>query len=189
MSAHDVEHLDEGQLSDFVDGRLDDETHRAAAAHLEWCTRCAGDLRETRALIAWSRGLRDGVAAPPELWTLVNAATVHRAPVRRMVLRSMRPLLVAGALAVALATSLVTWSVARRVLVRPSTPAPAVGFPRSPVERERMALERERMARERERAARDRERVARDRERVARERAGRAPEAPRAPQPPAAPRP
>lgn len=182
MSAHEVGHLDEAQLSDFVDGRLDEETHRAAAAHLEACTRCAGDLRETRALLAWSHGLRDGVTAPPELWTLVNAATIHRAPVRRMVLRAMRPVLVAGALAVAVATSLVTWSVARRVLAPPSPTPVVVPARSSPEERERMAFERERMARERERMAGERERMARERTR-------RAPVPPRAPEPPVAPRP
>lgn len=71
-----------------------------------------GGLTEAE-LTAWSAAHRGAVTAPPELWPLVAAATIHRRAVRRQVLRSMRGPLLVGALLLVAATALVTWRVAR----------------------------------------------------------------------------
>jgi hypothetical protein len=63
-------------------------------------------------LAAWSAAHRGSIKAPPELWPLVAATTIHRRAVRRQVLRSMRGPLLVGALVLVAATALVTWRVA-----------------------------------------------------------------------------
>ena len=54
------------------------------------------------------------MSAPPELWPLVAASTVHAGRLRRRVLRSLRWVLLLAAVALVTATALVTAFVVRR---------------------------------------------------------------------------
>ena len=100
-------------------------------------------MDETRAVLAWATGERAAVRAPAGLWPLVASQTIHLAEVRRAVLRSMRGLLLAGAIALVAATALITWKVARWSAARVVAPSaetqrahaghPSAGPPRPPV--------------------------------------------------------
>lgn len=77
-------------------------------------------------LLALVQAPREPITAPPELWPLVAASTIHLRAVRRQVLRSMRGVLLMAALALAAASALVTWRVARWAMT-PDAPASAPG--------------------------------------------------------------
>ena len=136
MSQRETPHLTDERLDDYVDGALSDAERASAEAHLASCERCRRAVGDTRELIATARRQRVSVAAPAELWTLVAASTIHLAAVRRQVLLSMRGLLVTGAIAIAAATAVITWQVARWTAgpraAAPSTAAPRAGGTRSP---------------------------------------------------------
>lgn len=108
-----TEHLTDAEISDLADGALDQLTQRRLQDHLAVCERCAGEMRTTRMMKAWSSEQRAAVTAPPELWSLVAASTIHLRAVRRQVLRSMRGVLVLFALVLAVATAALTWTVAQ----------------------------------------------------------------------------
>ena len=113
MSAHADLHLTNEQLDDYADEVMDGAARASADAHLAACARCRYALDETRALLATATRERAAVAAPPELWPLVASSTIHLTEVRRAVIRSMRGVLLAGAIALVTATAVVTWKVAR----------------------------------------------------------------------------
>jgi anti-sigma factor RsiW len=142
MSTHDDFHADahltDAQIDDYADGALDAAARSVADRHLASCARCRVAVDETRAVLAWSTRERAAVAAPPDLWPLVAASTVHVALVRRRVLASMRGVLVVAALALTAATAVVTWKVARwtaapREVARPSSGAVHGRHPTAPV--------------------------------------------------------
>jgi anti-sigma factor RsiW len=127
-------HLDESRLDDLADGVLTGPTRDVAERHVAACERCARALAETRALLATGRAAR-GVPAPPELWPLVAASTVHAVRLRRRTLRSMRGVLVLAALALVLGTAAATVIVMKALgLTIPRQPAapPAPSVPRVP---------------------------------------------------------
>lgn len=113
MSARERVHLTDDQLDDYADAVMGDAERASADAHLASCERCRHALDATRALLATAMRDRAAIVAPPELWPLVASSTIHLATVRRAVLRSMRGALIAGAIAVAAATAVVTWKVTR----------------------------------------------------------------------------
>ena len=119
-------HLTDDQLDDYVDGTGSDAERAFAESHLASCERCRRAVGDTRELIATAQQQRVSVAAPAELWPLVASSTIHLAAVRRQVLRSMRGLLVTGAIAIAAATAVITWQVARWTSV-PRVAAPSSG--------------------------------------------------------------
>jgi anti-sigma factor RsiW len=136
MSMRETPHLTDEQLDDYVDGTLSETERALAESHIASCERCRRAVGDTRELIATAQQQRASVAAPSELWPLVASSTIHLAAVRRQVLRSMRGLLVTGALAIAAATAVITWQVARwtsepRAMAR-STAAPRASRIRSP---------------------------------------------------------
>lgn len=108
-----MEHLTDAEISDLADGALDQLTQRRLQDHLAVCDRCAGEMRTTRMMKAWSSEQRAAVTAPPELWSLVAASTIHLRAVRRQVVRSMRGALLGFALVLAAATAALTWTVAK----------------------------------------------------------------------------
>ncbi len=123
MSTRDSLHLTDEQLDDYADGVMAAGALASAEAHLSACARCRRAVIDTRELLAWATHERATVAAPAELWPLVASSTIHLAEVRRAVLRSMRGLLVAGALTIAAATAAVTWKLARWTSPERTTPA------------------------------------------------------------------
>jgi anti-sigma factor RsiW len=133
MSARERMHLTDEQLDDYVDGAMPDAERASAQRHLDECDRCLRALGDTREVLAWATRERATVSAPAELWPLVASSTIHLAEVRRAVLRSMRGLLIAGAIAVAGATAVVTWKIARWTMPTPVVPTraeqPGVGGP------------------------------------------------------------
>jgi predicted anti-sigma-YlaC factor YlaD len=133
MSARESLHLTDTQLDDYVDGTLSDAERATAEEHLAACERCRRAVGHTHEVIAIAQRQRVPVAAPAELWPLVAASTIHVAAVRRQVLASMRGLLIAGAIAIAAATAVITWRVARWTAgpnaVAPSTVTPRSGAP------------------------------------------------------------
>jgi anti-sigma factor RsiW len=136
MSMRETPHLTDEQLDDYVDGTLSETERALAESHIASCERCRRAVGDTRELIATAQQQRASVAAPSELWPLVASSTIHLAAVRRQVLRSMRGLLVTGALAIAAATAVITWQVARWTseprAMAPSSAAPRAGRIRSP---------------------------------------------------------
>lgn len=113
MSARERVHLTDEQLDDYADAVMGAAERASADAHLASCERCRHALDDTRALLATATRERAAITAPAELWPLVASSTIHFAAMRRAVLRSMRGALIAGAIAVAAATAVVTWKVAR----------------------------------------------------------------------------
>jgi predicted anti-sigma-YlaC factor YlaD len=113
MTARPDMHLTDEQLDDYTDGVLGDAERVGVERHLASCDQCRRALGDTREVLAWATRERATVTAPSELWPLVASSTIHLAEVRRAVIRSMRGLLVAGALAVAAATAVLTWKIAR----------------------------------------------------------------------------
>jgi anti-sigma factor RsiW len=130
MSAREQVHLTDEQLDDYADGVMPDAARAVAEAHLASCERCRRALGDTRELLALAERERAAVHAPAELWPLVASSTIHLAEVRRAVIRSMRGVLVAGALAIAAATAVVTWRIARWTMPA-SEPTPATVAPAS----------------------------------------------------------
>jgi anti-sigma factor RsiW len=130
MSAREARHLTDEQLDDYVDGALGDAERASAEGHLAACERCRRAVGDTRELIAIARRQRTSIVAPVELWALVASSTIHLAAVRRQVLASMRGLLVTGAIAIAAATAVITWQVARWT-AGPKTFVPSAVAPRS----------------------------------------------------------
>ena len=130
MSTHASPHLTDEQLDDYVDGVMAGAEREHAAQHAEACARCGTALHETRALLVLAREARGGTPAPPELWALVAASTVHLARVRRQVLRSMRGVLLVAALALVAATAAVTTFVVRQL--QPPTQPPQPTQPDQP---------------------------------------------------------
>jgi predicted nucleic acid-binding protein len=87
----------------LVDGLLAPPVREAAQRHLAGCVPCRVRHDELVALLAVGRTSRSAVTVPPDLWTVVSAATVYAPLVRRHTVRSMRPamLLAGGALMIA----------------------------------------------------------------------------------------
>lgn len=129
MSAREPIHLTDDQLDDYADGLLDERARANADVHLASCERCRHALDVTRELLATVTRERVAVTAPAELWPLVASSTIHLAAMRRQVLASMRGLLIAGAIAVAAATAVITWNVARWT-AEPRAVAPSGAAPR-----------------------------------------------------------
>jgi predicted anti-sigma-YlaC factor YlaD len=123
VSARESVHLGEQQLDDYADGVLGHAERAIAERHLAACDTCRRAVDETRAVLAWATGERAAVRAPAELWPLVASRTIHLAEVRRAVLRSMRGLLLVGAIVLVAATALVTWKVARWSVGRDVAPS------------------------------------------------------------------
>jgi predicted anti-sigma-YlaC factor YlaD len=123
MSTRDSLHLTDEQLDDYADGVMSAGALASAEAHLAACEQCRRAVSDTRELLAWATHERATGTAPAELWPLVASSTIHLAEVRRAVLRSMRGLLVAGALAIAAATAVVAWKLARWTSAERDAPA------------------------------------------------------------------
>ena len=121
-------HLTDTQLNDCAEGALDLATRAITDQHLASCTRCRTAVDETRAVMSWARNERSRAKAPAELWTLISSSTIHLAAVRRQVMASMRGVLIAGALAIVVATAVITWRVARWTS-RPQVVVPPAGAP------------------------------------------------------------
>jgi predicted anti-sigma-YlaC factor YlaD len=126
MSARENVHLTDAQVNEYVDRVMDEGARAEVERHLVSCAACRGALEETRTVVTTAQRERAKVTAPPELWPMVAASTIHLAAVRRQVLASMRGALIAGAIALVAATAVVTWKVARWTAPRvpPSATAP-----------------------------------------------------------------
>jgi predicted anti-sigma-YlaC factor YlaD len=124
MSAPEMGHLTDAVASDYVDGVLDAALRPDVERHLASCIRCRGVVEETRAVVTTAQRERASVTAPPELWPMVAASTIHLAAIRRQVLASMRGTLIAGAIALVAATAVVTWKLARWTAPRPASTQP-----------------------------------------------------------------
>ncbi len=111
-------HLTDAVVSDYVDGTLDASTRADAERHLASCASCRSAVEKTRVVITTAQRERASVTAPAELWPMVAASTIHLAAMRRQVLASLRGVLIAGAIALAAATAVVTWKVARWTAAR-----------------------------------------------------------------------
>jgi len=125
VSTFDAMHLTEEQLDDYADGVISDASRALADVHLAACDQCRHALGDTREIIALAQREQVAVSAPAELWPMVASSTIHFAAMRRRVLASMRGALIVGALAIAAASAVVTWKVARwtmtpRVVVQPA---------------------------------------------------------------------
>jgi hypothetical protein len=81
-------------------------------------------VEETRDVVTTAQRERVRATAPPELWPMVAASTIHLAAMRRQVLASLRGALIAGAIALVAATAVVTWKIARWTAPRPVSPQP-----------------------------------------------------------------
>ena len=124
-------HLDAARLDALADESLADGAERDdAARHVAGCAACRAELAAAREVLALARAARGGVPAPPELWPLVAASTVHAARLRRRTLRALRGVLVLGGLALVLATAAVTALVLS--WRRPSAPASGPASASSP---------------------------------------------------------
>src|SRR5829696_9593817 len=124
MSAREQMHLTDEQLDDYTDGVMGAAERASTEAHLATCERCRRAVGDTREVLAWATQERAVATAPVELWPLVASQTIHLAEVRRAVIRSMRGVLVVGAIVLVAATAFVTWKVARWTTAR-SEPAPS----------------------------------------------------------------
>ena len=113
MSAREAMHLTDEQLDDYADGVMPDAEHASADSHLAACERCRRAVGDTREVLAWATQERAVATAPVELWPLVASQTIHLSEVRRAVIRSMRGVLLVGAIVLVAATAFVTWKVAR----------------------------------------------------------------------------
>lgn len=106
-------HLSESELNDLIDGRLAPGAHTQAIRHLADCQHCVEERDALARVVTLSQQARTPLAAPDELWSMVSASTIHERALRRRVLRSMRGVLVVGALAIMAATAALTLFVAR----------------------------------------------------------------------------
>lgn len=113
MSAREAMHLTDEQLDDYTDGVMGDAERTNAEAHLAACERCRRAVGDTREVLAWATQERAAAPVPAELWPLVASQTIHLAEMRRAVIRSMRGVLLVGAIVLAAATAFVTWKLAR----------------------------------------------------------------------------
>jgi len=118
MSAREHVHLTDAQVSEYVDRVMDEAARAEVEGHLASCASCRGAVEETRTVVTTAQRERASVTAPPELWPMVAASTIHLAAMRRQVLASMRGALIAGAIALVAATAFVTWKVARWTALR-----------------------------------------------------------------------
>jgi predicted anti-sigma-YlaC factor YlaD len=119
-------HLTDAVVSDYVDGTVDAATRADAERHLASCASCRSAVEKTRVVVTLAQRERASVTAPPELWPMVAASTIHLAAMRRQVLASLRGVLIAGAIALVAATAVVTWKLARWSAAR-DVPAAIVG--------------------------------------------------------------
>lgn len=103
MPSSVMRHLDDHELGDLVDGLLDAGASEAAREHLARCAHCRTRHDALRSLISRARAARSAVTVPPELWTVVAAATVYAPMVRRYLTRSPRLAFVVGGVMLALA--------------------------------------------------------------------------------------
>ena len=110
---HAHAHLSESELNDLIDGRLAPGAHTQAIRHLADCQHCVEERDALARVVTLSQQARTPLAAPDELWAMVSASTIHERVLRRRVLRSMRGVLVVGALAIMAATAGLTLFVAR----------------------------------------------------------------------------
>lgn len=131
MTAAESPHLDAARLDDLLDGALAGAERAVAEAHLRDCAHCRRALEELQLLLAEARRTSHATKAPPELWTLVAASTIHAARVRRQLVRSARGLLILGALVLVLATAALTALVLGGSRPRAGAPATS-GAPRAP---------------------------------------------------------
>jgi predicted anti-sigma-YlaC factor YlaD len=122
MSAH----LTDAQVNEYVDRVMDEAALAEVQEHLASCASCRDAVEETRAVVTTAQRERASVSAPPELWPMVAASTIHLAAIRRQVLASMRGTLIAVAIALVAATAVVTWKLARWTAPRvaPAATAP-----------------------------------------------------------------
>jgi anti-sigma factor RsiW len=125
VSTREEAHLTDAVVSDYVDGALDAPMRADVERHLTSCARCRGAVEETRAVVTTAQRERASVTAPPELWPMVAASTIHLAAMRRQVLASLRGVLIVGAIALVAATAVVTWKVARWSAARDVPPSAA----------------------------------------------------------------
>ena len=132
MSTHESLHLGEQQLDDYADGVMGAPERAIAERHVAACETCRRAVDETRAVLAWATSEREAVRAPADLWPLVASTTMHLAEVRRAVLRSMRGVLVVGAIVLVAATAFITWRVARWTAGRDVPTAAKSGVSSSP---------------------------------------------------------
>lgn len=78
-------HLDDFAISELCDGRA-----VAAPAHLADCARCRSQLDAFRLIRAEAALERLRTHEAPDPWPQIAALTIHRAAVRRVIVRSLR---------------------------------------------------------------------------------------------------
>jgi hypothetical protein len=93
-----IMHPPEEQLNDYVDGRLQGAARDSVSQHLLDCLQCQRSVAAIEEVVEEARLARDNITAPPELWPIVAATTVHDSIVRRHVFKRMWPQLGAAAL-------------------------------------------------------------------------------------------
>jgi len=124
MSAREDRHLTDAQVNEYVDRVMDEAARAEVQEHLASCASCRSAVEETRDVVTTAQRERVRATAPPELWPMVAASTIHLAAMRRQVLASLRGALIAGAIALVAATAVVTWKIARWTAPRPVSTQP-----------------------------------------------------------------
>ena len=112
------------QLSEYIDGELDEQSRRAIEGHLAGCEACRDELEDLRKTIAAVKSLPT-VPAPEELSSRILAGIPERAKVRPLRLRMFRAL--AAAAVVVLAFGIVRQ--VRQIPMRDDAPPPAAPAP------------------------------------------------------------
>ncbi len=112
------------QLSEYIDGELDEQSKRTLEGHLAGCEACRDELEGLRRTVAAVKSLPT-VPAPEELSSRILASIPARAKVRPLRLRMLRAL--AAAAIVVLAFGIVRQ--VRRMPMRNDAPVPAAPAP------------------------------------------------------------
>jgi anti-sigma factor RsiW len=105
-----ISHLDDQELSDLVDGALDQAGRARAEAHLSTCDVCVSRLQRMRLVVTQAAALPAAMPTPPNEWERVRARLRDRAggvtPASPWWMR--RSALLAAGLALVIASSAVT---------------------------------------------------------------------------------
>ncbi len=70
------------RLSDYLNGDLADEEHRALEAHLAHCEACRTTLEDLRGVVSWAKS-HPGIAPAKDVWPEVSVAIRRAAPRQR----------------------------------------------------------------------------------------------------------
>jgi anti-sigma factor RsiW len=87
-------HLTEEQANDYVDGILISSARAEIDAHLTHCERCRREVAELSDLVTFSRQTAREAQAPPALWPVIAALTIHHSAATRKLVRLHKTVIV-----------------------------------------------------------------------------------------------